>query len=91
MDFPFSDFTQFQDIKMSIILLALTLWSFTIKGFALWYAARDLQKNWFIAILVLNTMGIIELIYFFKFAKKNYAYIIFTQKWGKIKANFSRR
>ena len=90
MDFPFSNFTQFQDIKMSIILLVLTLWSLAIKGFALWYAARDLQKNWFIAILVLNTIGILEIIYFFKFAKKNYALIIFTQNWEKIKANFSR-
>lgn len=44
-----------------IILVAL--WTLLLKGFALWYAARDRQKWWFIALLVINTMGILEIIY----------------------------
>lgn len=40
------------------------------KGVALWRAANLKQRNWFIAILVLNTLGILDLIYLFKFAEK---------------------
>ncbi len=44
-----------------IILIAL--WTVIIKGFALWHAARASQKGWFIALLVINTLGILEIIY----------------------------
>jgi len=42
------------------------------KGIALWKAAQFRQRNWFIVILVLNsfTIGILEIIYLFRFAKK---------------------
>lgn len=49
---------------------ALLIWSIAWKGLALWNASRNSQKNWFIAILVVNTIGILEIIYLFKFAKK---------------------
>lgn len=45
-------------------------WSMLWKGLALWKAAKHDQKNWFIAILVLNGLGILEIIYLFGFAKK---------------------
>lgn len=41
----------------------LVLWTIIIKGFALWHAARNSQKWWFIAILVINTLGILEVVY----------------------------
>jgi len=50
------------------VLIVLYIWSLAAKGFALWRAANLGQRNWFIAILVLNTIGIVELIYLFKFA-----------------------
>lgn len=34
-----------------------------LKGFALWRAARNGHKGWFIAMLVVNLMGILEVIY----------------------------
>lgn len=46
------------------------LWSLIWKGIALWRAAHNEQKIWFVALLVINTFGILELIYLFKFAKK---------------------
>lgn len=49
---------------------ALYLWSIIWKGLALWKAAGLKQKNWFVAILVLNTIGILEIVYLFYFAKK---------------------
>jgi len=36
----------------------------------MWTAAKHGQRNWFIAILILNTLGILEIIYLFRFAKK---------------------
>lgn len=47
---------------LPFIILA-SIWSLTLKGFALWYAARGKQKWWFVALLILNTVGILEIIY----------------------------
>lgn len=47
----------------------IVLWSLIWKAIALWKAARNNQRNWFIIILVLNTVGILEIIYLFRFAK----------------------
>lgn len=52
------------------LFLILYIWSLLWKGFALWRSAHLKQRNWFIAILVLNTVGILEIIYLFKFATK---------------------
>lgn len=49
------------------VIAVLIVWTLIIKGIALWHAARNGQKKWFIALLVLNTLGILELIYLYKF------------------------
>ena len=38
-------------------------WSLIWKGLALWKAARRNQANWFIALLVINTVGLLEIFY----------------------------
>jgi hypothetical protein len=48
---------------------ALTLWVMAWKGLGLWYAANSRQKYWFIALLLLNTLGILPIIYLFAFCK----------------------
>jgi len=55
-------------------LIPLALWSLAWKGFALWYSAKRNQPWWFIALLVLNTVGILEIIYLVFVAK------VFSQK-----------
>ena len=52
-----------------ILVFVLFLWSILWKGIALWKSAKYDQRNWFIVILVLNTVGILEIIYLFRFAK----------------------
>jgi len=52
------------------IILLLVVWSYIWKGWALWIAARNGQKNWFIVFIILNTLGILEIIYIFVIAKK---------------------
>lgn len=48
-------------------ILAVSIWSVIWKGVALWKSARNKQKYWFIAILVLNTIGIVEIVYLLLF------------------------
>lgn len=44
-------------------LILVVVWTIAIKGYALWHAARNGQKEWFVALLVLNTLGILEVVY----------------------------
>jgi len=45
-------------------------WSLVWKGLALWKAARLSHKRWFIAILIVNTAGILEIAYLIFVARK---------------------
>jgi methionyl-tRNA synthetase len=51
------------------VIVVLVVWTLVIKGFALWYAARNHQKAWFVLLLVVNTLGILELVYLIWFRK----------------------
>tara|TARA_B100000745_G_scaffold300439_1_gene254405 strand:+ start:3745 stop:4050 length:306 start_codon:yes stop_codon:yes gene_type:complete len=53
-----------------LVILALVVWTIVWKGLALWHAAKNGHKIWFIALLILNTVGILEIIYYFFFRKK---------------------
>ncbi len=55
------------------LLLFVSLWVLPWKGVALWRAAHNKQKYWFIALLILNTLAILEMIYIFYFSKKREA------------------
>ena len=48
----------------------LIIWSIVWKGLALWRAARAGHKSWFVAMLVINTLGILEILYLYVFSKK---------------------
>jgi len=52
------------------LFFLMMIWSLIWKGIALWKAAEDRSKPWFIALLIVNTMGILEIIYIFFFSKK---------------------
>lgn len=47
----------------------LIVWSLLWKALGLWHAARRGDTGWFIAMLFLNTVGILEIIYLFGVAK----------------------
>lgn len=53
---------------LSLIPL-LAIWSLFWKGLALWHSAQRKDTWWFIALLLINTLGILEIIYLFAFAK----------------------
>lgn len=51
------------------LFAAILIWSLFWKTLALWRCVKGSQRYWFLAILVLNTLGILEIIYLFKFSK----------------------
>ncbi|MFH1012392.1 MAG: DUF5652 family protein [Candidatus Peregrinibacteria bacterium] len=51
-------------------LIPLIVWSLIWKGIGLWKCGRHNQLYWFIAILVLNTVGILPIVYLLWFQKK---------------------
>ena len=57
-------------IENQWILLLVVLWSLPWKGVALWKAAKNNQSGWFIALLAINTLAILEILYIFIFSKK---------------------
>lgn len=52
------------------VFLLFGIWSLVWKGLGLWRAAQNKQKYWFVAILILNTIGVLEILYLFVFSKK---------------------
>jgi len=50
----------------------LVLWSLVWKAIALWKAARNNHVWWFIALMVVNTIGVLDILYIYIFAN-----------WGK--------
>ena len=53
----------------AILLPLLVLWSIGWKGWALWIAARNQHRWWFVILLVVNTLGILEIIYIYAVGK----------------------
>ncbi len=51
-------------------LVPLLAWSIVWKGLALWKAADRREKIWFWVLLVVNTVGILEILYLYVFSKK---------------------
>ncbi len=52
-----------------LVIFILALWVLPWKGVALWKAARTKQLTWFIVLLVVNTLAILEILYIFVFSK----------------------
>ena len=52
-----------------IILFLILAWTLPWKGVAFWKAAKNNQNYWFVALLILNTLAILEIIYLFYFSK----------------------
>ncbi|MEO8066015.1 MAG: DUF5652 family protein [Candidatus Doudnabacteria bacterium] len=57
------------EFLVPFIVLAV-LWSLVWKGLALWRAARHSDTGWFVVLLIVNTLGILEILYLYVFSKK---------------------
>jgi hypothetical protein len=58
--------------SLAITLIFVFAWQLFWKGIALWRAAKNNQKKWFIALTVLtllNDLGIVPIVFLFFLAK----------------------
>ncbi len=45
------------------ILAAVVVWDLVWRGMALWRAAKRREPIWFVSLLVLNTAGVLPIVY----------------------------
>jgi hypothetical protein len=57
-------------IPVLAFIFLVSIWELVWKGIALWKAAQREHKGWFIAILLLNTMGLLPILYIFLVASR---------------------
>jgi H+/Cl- antiporter ClcA len=55
---------------VGITIITLLAWTLVWKGISLWRSARHEQKGWFIALLIINSLGLLPIIYLAFFQKK---------------------
>lgn len=70
-------------ITYNVVLVLITLWTIPWKVYSVWLAVKNNHKKWFVVLLILNTVGILEIFYIFKIAKKSWAEVSadFKQAW----------
>jgi hypothetical protein len=57
------------DLSWIILIIILAVFEIIMKGITLWKCGRNNQINWYIAILILNTAGILPVIYLMYYQK----------------------
>jgi len=53
-----------------LVIPLAVVWTMAWKGVALWRAGRNAHLVWFIVLFIVNTLGILEIIYIFAFSRK---------------------
>jgi len=56
------------------IFVGVVAWSLAWKGASLWRAARNGSKPWFVALLLSNTLGVLDAIYLFVVDRRNVSF-----------------
>ncbi|MBI2065924.1 hypothetical protein HYT60_00215 [Candidatus Woesebacteria bacterium] len=52
------------------LIVVFIIWSLFWKGLSMWRAARNNQSFWYVALLIVSTGGILEIIYLAFFQKR---------------------
>ena len=52
------------------LLSLLAIWALVWKGWALWRAGRNNQKVWFVVLLLVNSLGVLDIVYLFALQPK---------------------
>ncbi len=66
----FNFFLPTYGLPLAMGFIVLMIWSVAWKGLALWKAVKNDSLKWFIVLLVVNTAGILEILYIYVFSKK---------------------
>jgi len=72
---PYEDYAMGADMwamgaGMTAVFIILIIWSMVWKAMALWRAARNNHLAWYIVLMLLNTAGILDILYYFIWGKK---------------------
>lgn len=59
--------------EINILTVVIIFWSLAWKCYSAWLAANRREKKWFVALVVFNTVGILDMIYVFFIAKKKWS------------------
>lgn len=54
------------------LFLIISIWSLIWKGLALWKSARKNHLIWFVILLFINTIGILEILYIYVFSEMKF-------------------
>jgi methionyl-tRNA synthetase len=54
------------------VIAIAAVWTLSWKGVALWRAARNQSVAWFVILLIVNTLGILEIIYILFFSREKH-------------------
>ncbi|MGV8142157.1 MAG: DUF5652 family protein [Candidatus Pacearchaeota archaeon] len=65
------DFSAITNMPPWLLAIILT-WTLAWKGLALWKAAKKNSSLWFVVLLVINTIGILEILYYFLFSEMKF-------------------
>ena len=49
------------------VIIIFIIWELAWKGYGMWRASRNNQPIWFICILLINTIGVLPIVYIFFF------------------------
>jgi len=63
-----NDLSSITDMPPWLLAVVIT-WSLFWKGLAMWKAARKNSPIWFVALIVINTVGIFEILYIYLFSE----------------------
>ena len=64
------DISSWSPQTLNIIIYAVLIWTIPWKAVALWKAARNGHVAWYIVLMIINTLAILEIIYIFVVDKK---------------------
>ena len=56
---------------MIALFVVIMIWTAIWKAIALWKSGRNNQLAWFIVLFIVNTVGILEIVYLLFFQKKH--------------------
>jgi uncharacterized membrane protein len=58
------------NVLFFLLLIPLVIWEAIWKGIGLWKSAKNSQLAWFVAILIINSLGILPIVYLLYFQAK---------------------